>query len=343
METCAGAPRGPLRVAANHLLEAETIAVEPCGFGDLRPLGSAGIAVSRLGLSGHYGLPVEGFIRGVEAGVNLLFWEPNYDTLTQFARRIDAGTRSRLHFIAGSFEADAGRVGRDVERALRNLRLECLSIFIMFWVRSRERIRDDVRELLDRLQCEGKIRTAGLSTHDRRLAVEAIDLGWNPLMVRHSAVHFKAEQEVFPQAVARGTSVVTFSNTCYGRLVRAIEPAKLTAADCYRYSLSQPGVTTCLTAPATLEQLAKNLRALSDPRLGDQQRETIRVLRGETVRARDAVPQIRTERVKENASPHARLLTSKGHAPRMPYLCAADEAAFQPARKIQPRRNAAAR
>lgn len=260
---------------------AERIAAEPLAIGqptrvELRALRSAEILVSRMGLSGHYGLPVEGFIRGVEAGVNLLFWEPNYDTLTQFARRIDANLRDRLHFVAGSFEAEPARVRKDVERALRNLRLETLSLFVVFWVRSPERIRDDLRELLERLQKEGKIRQAGLSTHDRAFAADAIEQGWNPVMVRHSAVHCKAEQEVFPSAVKRGTSIITFSNTCYGRLVKAIAPTGLTAADCYRYTLAQPGVTTCLTAPATVEQLEENLRALAAPKLGSEPRETLR-------------------------------------------------------------------
>jgi hypothetical protein len=245
---------------------------------DRRALGLPNILVSPLGLSGHYGLPVAGFERGVEAGINLLFWEPNYNTLTEFARRIFPSLRSDLHFMAGTFEAEPKRVRQDVERALRNLRLDVLSLFMVFWVRSRERIRDDLRELLDRLQAEGKIRKFGLSTHDRSFAADSIDEGWNPVMVRHSAVHFKAEEDVFPRAAAKGTGIITFSNTCYGRLIPVIEPVGLTAADCYRYSLAQEGVTTCLTAPSTLEQLEVNLAALRLPEIEPEQCRALRHL-----------------------------------------------------------------
>jgi predicted aldo/keto reductase-like oxidoreductase len=76
-----------------------------------------------------------------------------------------------------------------------------------------------------------------------------------------------------------GTTLITFNNTCYGRLLgqhAGYDGPPISAADCYRYTLSQPGVTACLTAPSSLEELEENLTALSDPRLTD---ETVAVLR----------------------------------------------------------------
>jgi HEAT repeat protein len=233
-----------------------------------RRLGRSGPTVSALGVSGHYGLPVEGFRRAVEAGVNLLFWEPNYVTLTEFAGRLAAAERRALHFIAGTFEADARRVTRDAERALRQLKVERLALFLMFWVQGWNRITPDVRAALERLQQAGKIVAYSLSTHNRALAVEAIEAGWDPVMVRHSAAHRGAEQAILSRAVALGTSIITFNNTCYGRLLQAHgDLAAPAAADCYRYSLAQHGVTVCLSAPATLEQLDENLAAVRDPAL----------------------------------------------------------------------------
>lgn len=253
-----------------------------------KPLGPQNILVSRIGLSGHYGLPAEGYAEGVEAGVNLFFWEPNYDTLTSFAKLIPKSTKLCLHFIAGTFESEVDRVRRDVERALRNLRIESLSLFLIFWVRSSERIDEALLRLLDDLQREGKTRMVGLSTHDRSLAIQAIRDRWNPVMVRHSAVHPKAEQEVFPIAQEHKTSLITFSSTCYGRLIRAILPAGLSAADCYRYSVMQPSVTTCLAAPSTLEQLRENLTALQNPTLTAEQLEKIRSI-GAVLRERETL------------------------------------------------------
>jgi aryl-alcohol dehydrogenase-like predicted oxidoreductase len=232
-----------------------------------------------MGISGHYGLPVEGFVRAFEAGVNLMFWEPNYRTLTEFIGRIGPGDRRSIHFLAGTFEADGERIVRDTERVLRALKVERIAIFLLFWVQSWARVTADVREALERLKAEGKIAAYGLSTHSRALAVEAIDTGWDPVMVRHSAAHRGAEEQVFPKAAARGTSVITFSNTCYGRLLEphaGLQPPS--AADCYRYALAQPGVLACLSAPASLAQLDENLAALRDPGLPEDRRQHLEAI-----------------------------------------------------------------
>jgi HEAT repeat protein len=249
-----------------------------------RALGPEGPVVSPLGVSGHYGLPVEGFARAAEVGVNLFFWEPNYATLTRFMTRLGPTDRRQLHLLAGTFEADGVKIRKDAERALRNLRLERLGVFLIFWTQSWPRITDDVRDALERLKAEGKVQVYGLSTHNRSLAAEAIREGWDPVMVRHSAAHRKAEMEVFPVARDRGTSILTFNNTCYGRL---LDPA-FRPSDCFRFTLTTPGVSACFTAPATLEQLEENLDALRNPALADDVRDRL-IRRGEWLYREDTV------------------------------------------------------
>jgi hypothetical protein len=241
-----------------------------------RPLGSNGSRVAPLGVSGHYGLPVAGFVQALEAGVNLLFWEPAYQTLTRFASQLPASERRGLHWVAGTFEADGRRVRRDAEQALRTLGLDRLAVFLVFWVRSWARLAPDVLPELARLKEQGKVESWGLSTHSRALAVEAMAAGWDPVMVRHSAAHRGAERDVFPHAQAAGRGLLTFSCTCYGRLLRpraGLPPPS--AADCYRYTLEQPGVAACFSAPATVEQLDENLTALRDPVLPDGRRAAL--------------------------------------------------------------------
>lgn len=256
--------------------QVQDCALEPLTFGAktsplTRLLGRH--LVCPLGISGHYGLPVEGFVRACEAGVNVLFWEPNYSSLTAFFQRLALPDRQRLHLIAGTFEAEGRRIRRDVERVLRLLRIERLPLLMMFWVQNWKRIDDEVRKALDALRSEGLIADYGLSTHNRVLAVEAMEQGWNPIMVRHSAAHRGAEEQIFPRADELDTSLITFNNTCYSRLLRpheTLEPPS--AADCYRYALSMP-VRVCLSAPATLEQLDENLAVLRDPELPEERRD----------------------------------------------------------------------
>jgi hypothetical protein len=266
-------PQPPWQPPERPSVVQEPFTLRPGAPPHARRLGPEKLLVAPMGLSGHYGLPVEGFARAVEAGVNLLFWEPNYQTLTAFSNRISPSQRRDLHFLVGTFEAGAARIRKDVERALRNLQIERISLFLIFWTRSWERVTDEVLGALERLRKEGLIAMPGLSTHSRLLAAEALAAGWDPVMVRHSAAHRGAETQVFPHVAKRGASLITFNNTCYARLLKpqGDKPAPR-PADFYRYTLSFPEVTLCLSAPATLEQLDENLQALDDPHLPEDRR-----------------------------------------------------------------------
>jgi hypothetical protein len=249
-----------------------------------RQLGPGGPVVSPLGVSGHYGLLVEGFGRAFEQGVNLFFWEPNYTSLTRFTARLSHSDRRQVHLLAGTFEAEGSKIRKDAERAIRNLKVERLGVFLIFWTQSWQRITDDVRDALERLKADGKVQVYGLSTHSRQLAADAIRAGWDPVMVRHSAAHRKAEAEVFPVAQEHGTSVITFNNTCYGRL---LDPA-FRPSDCFRFTINTPGVSASFTAPATMEQLDENLDALRNPELADDVRDRL-IRRGEWLYREDTV------------------------------------------------------
>ena len=103
-----------------------------------------------------------------------------------------------------------------------------------------------------------------------------MEQGWNPVMVRHSAAHRGAEKAIFPRAAELGTSLITFNNLCYARILRARqEGATPRPADFYRYALSQPAVQLCLSAPATLEQLEENLTVLQDLDLPEDRRQPL--------------------------------------------------------------------
>jgi hypothetical protein len=279
-------PEQPWQPRKSDTIPAETLDVRLSVSRRAKPLSVDGPSIAPMAISGHYGLPIEGFIRAVEAGVNLLFWEPNYRTLNEFAARLSPMHRRQLLFLAGTFEAEPDRIVKDVDRVLRSLRIERVSIFQLFWVQNWLRVTPEVREVLEKLQKAGKIERFGLSTHSRPLAIEAIETGWNPVMIRHSAAHRGAEEKVFPAALRRGTSILTFNNTCYGRLLKGVESPD--AADCYRYSLEQPGVTACIAAPATLQQLDQNLLALHEPELPSVGRERLR-RQGEMVYREDIV------------------------------------------------------
>jgi aryl-alcohol dehydrogenase-like predicted oxidoreductase/HEAT repeat protein len=266
--------------------EDERRASTQAGVAALRPLGTTGLAVAPLGLSGAQALPEAAFRTARAAGVNLFFWEPSYLTLTRFLRR---ERRQELVLVAGSFHAERGAIEADVERALRRLRTDHLDVFLLFWARSPARLSAAAFEWLSGLRQAGKIRSFGFSTHHRDLAAQALaERPWPVIMTRHSAAHPGAEEALLPLALRQGTGVLTFSALCYGRLLQPIAgaPPPPSAADCYRYSLSQPGVAACLSAPRRFKELAENLEALRAPVLPPEALAALRA-HGRLVHAED--------------------------------------------------------
>ncbi|HWN69833.1 MAG TPA: aldo/keto reductase, partial [Haliangium sp.] len=175
----------------------------------------------------------------------------------------------------------------DVDMALRRLRTDHLDVFLLFWVRSPARLSEQAFACMQRLKAAGKIRAAGFSTHHRDIACQAVTAAaWDVVMMRHSAAHPGAEEAFLPLAAARGVGVLTFSALCYGRLLEASpEHAAPSAADCYRYSLSQPGVTACISAPQRYRELVENLAVLEAPVLGQATQDALRA-HGRRVHAR---------------------------------------------------------
>jgi HEAT repeat protein/diketogulonate reductase-like aldo/keto reductase len=227
-----------------------------------RAFGRAGFTVAPLAISGAYDLPCRALESAHAAGVDLYFWEPGYDQLTRFLRT----QRDRTHIITGTYHGDPASIRLDVERALRTLRREILDVFLLFWTRSSARLDAESFAVLDALRREGKLRAIGFSTHDREIARGAIETTpWDVVMIRHSAAHPGIETAVLPTARETNTAIVTFSALTYGRMLSG--PNAPTPAECYRYSLAQPGVTACISAPRRHRELAANLEALAHPSL----------------------------------------------------------------------------
>jgi diketogulonate reductase-like aldo/keto reductase len=238
-----------------------------------RPFGRAGFTVAPLAISGAYDLSPRALETAEASGVDLYFWEPGYDALGQFLRV--RGRRDRARVITGTYHADATSIRADVDRALRSLRRDTLDAFLLFWTRSPARLDAEAFAVLDELRRAGKIRAVGFSTHHRELARDAIETSaWDVVMIRHSAAHPGIETALLPTARARDTAIVTFSALCYGRMLSGAGAPS--PSDCYRYSLAQPGVTACISAPRRYRELAENLRVLTSPSLSDDQLAALR-------------------------------------------------------------------
>jgi diketogulonate reductase-like aldo/keto reductase/HEAT repeat protein len=239
-----------------------------------RPFGRAGWSIAPLAISGVFEPSPNALAAAEAGGVDLYFWEPGYRNLARFLRaRV---RRDSARVITGSYHAERESIEADVDRALRNLRRDAIDVFLLFWTRSPARVDDAAFVAMERLRRSGKVRAIGFSTHHRDLARTAIETHtWDTVMIRHSAAHPGIERELLPVARERGTAIVTFSALCYGRMLAG--PGAPSAQDCYRYSLSQPGVTACISAPRRHVELIENLAVLARPELDDAAIEAMRV------------------------------------------------------------------
>ena len=281
-----------------------------------------------------------------------MFWEPGYDTMTRFVTRLSPPGRAAIHFVAGTFEADGDRVRRDAERALRSLGVERLAVFLLFWVRSWARVSGDVLAALQRLRDAGKVASFGLSTHQRGLAVEALERGWDPVMVRHSAAHRKAEAEIFPRAVGtrRGADHLQRHllrpppRPARRRAARPTRPTATATASRSRASrpasphrprsMSSTRTSGRSTTPSSPRRRMAALRARGDL----VYREDVRL---PSVRAAGLIPGNSGRDEKSGPRP-TKPLTSRGHASPVPYLYECRETTVVDGPDDHPRRSAAA-
>jgi HEAT repeat protein len=240
-----------------------------------RALGKTGLQVAPLAISGAFDLPSRVYATALEAGVNTFFWEPAYTELTTFLRRAVRSTEPVI--VAGSYHGHASAIEEDIDATLRRLKTDHLGVFLIFWTRSGARLSDEAFNALERAKQAGKIRSFGFSTHDRALAKKALgEHPWPVVMTRHSAAHPGAETAFFPEALARNVGVFTFSALCYGRMLNTVDGFSPEATDCYRYSLSQPGVSACISAPRYAKELTENLQVLGRSTLEPAAQERMR-------------------------------------------------------------------
>jgi hypothetical protein len=243
------------------IIETTTATARPVADVAQRPFGRAGFSVAPLAISGAFDPSSTALELAADAGVNLWFWEPGYENLTKHLR-----THSGDHVITGSYHADARSIEADVDRALRKLRRTHLDVLLLFWSRSPSRVDPAAYAAIAHLKRSGKVRALGFSTHHRELARNAIIASpWDCVMIRHNAAHPGIETELLPTAHEHGTAILTFSALLYGRMLSG--PNAPSPAECYRYSLSQPGVTAVISAPRRRSEVRENVAILTQPSL----------------------------------------------------------------------------
>jgi aryl-alcohol dehydrogenase-like predicted oxidoreductase len=260
-----------------------------CQFGPHAP------RVLRLGFSASYRPGADVVRRALDAGINFLFCYGWDQQMIRVLRELSPAQRQQCVIATGAFNFRLGRpnVRKTLEKRLRQLRTDYIDVFLFLGVMKPAHFPPDLREELRKLKEDGKVLAVGMSCHDRRFAGQlAAERELDVLMVRYNAAHRGAEEEVFPHVGPDGPRIISYTATCWRRLLR--RPREWPrhrpvpdAAMCYRFALSHPAVDVCLTAPSNVEQLQENLRALEQGPLSDEEMAFMREF-GDVVHRRGA-------------------------------------------------------
>jgi len=229
-------------------------------------LGRTGLNVCRLGLASSYGAPASTVERAFDHGVNYFYWGSIRRSRFGDGLRALAQRRDRFLLVTQSYSRVASLIGPSLERALRALRFDYTDVLLLgLWNGAPPpRILDACRKLRER----GLVRHLAVSTHNRPLVGRlASDARFDIFHMRYNAVHRGAEREVFPHLlVERPPGLVSFTATSWRQLLghARIPPGEKipTAADCYRFVLTEPAVNICMTGPANAAQFDQALEAL---------------------------------------------------------------------------------
>ena len=234
-----------------------------------RVLGKTGLTVGRLGLGSSYGAPAAAYEKAFEQGCNYFYWgSMRREGMGDAIRHLAPQHREKLVVVLQSYSRWGIRLASHVESGLSRLGLDHADLLVLGWHNRPlgARLMDAAMRLIER----GRVRHLAVSAHDRPVFLQhARDLRLEVLMVRYNAAHRGAGTEVFPHVTtgdAPRPGVVTYTATRWGTLIdpRCTPPGLRmpTAAECYRFALSNPLTDVCLTGPATAAEMDANLRAL---------------------------------------------------------------------------------
>lgn len=247
-------------------------------------LGRSGLEVGRLGIGSGYGIPAAAVEKAYrEHGINYLYWSlSRRGGMTDAIRTLAPCYRDDLVIVMQTYDHSSLFLERAHERGLRKLGIDHADVLILGWFN-----RYPGRRVLDaalRLKEQGKVRFLAMSGHNRRThgAVAAMsDTPIDILMVRYNAAHTGAERDVFPHLPKENRPGVTsYTATRWGQLLKArkMPPGEkpLTAAECYRFVLSNPDVDLCFTGPKNEAEMDAALLALEDGPMSPEEMERVR-------------------------------------------------------------------
>ncbi len=247
-------------------------------------LGAAGFPVCRLGFSASYRPGIRTIHRAIDEGLNYFFGYGFDGQLKKALREAFKSKREKLVLATGAYNLLVGypNLRRSLEKRLRQFSTDYIDVFLFLGVMKEKEFPPKAMEELARFREEGKVRSIGMSCHNRKFIGKLASEGaLDVFMLRYNAAHRGAERDIFPYLEKHHPGVVSYTATRWTELMRrpkgwpkdGLVP---NAGMAYRFVLSNPHVHVCLTAPTNEKQLKENLAAFRQGPLNEEEMHFMR-------------------------------------------------------------------
>ena len=174
-------------------------------------LGATEIPVHRLGLSATNRPGKLTIHRAIDAGVNYFFAYGFDRQMVTTLRDLFKREREKHVIATGAYNLLVGHqnLRRTLEKRLRQFRTDYIDVFMFLGVMKPKQFAEPLRDEMQRLREEGKVRFIGMSCHDRIFAGKLAEEGaLDVFMIRYNAAHRGAEREIFPYVVHHNARIV---------------------------------------------------------------------------------------------------------------------------------------
>jgi aryl-alcohol dehydrogenase-like predicted oxidoreductase len=241
-------------------------------------LGQTGIEVARLGIASSFGADTNVYHEALEAGCNYFTWGTFIRGRSSpfkifFQQLVEARRRAEVVLGLLSYSHTGFFGNLFLESALRQMGTDYIDCLILGYYPKRppNRVLDWAR----RVKSEGKVRAIGLTTHNRAVVPELIQEGVIDFFhIRYNAVHRGAEQDIFPHLGSSRPGLVSFTATCWGKLLKQSKmPDGVmapTAGDCYRFVLARDEIDISMMGVKDLTMFRENLAEIRQGPLGEE-------------------------------------------------------------------------
>ena len=253
-------------------------------FKEKRILGRTGLSVSRLGLASGYGVPAKTVEKAFhEYGINYFYWStPRKSAMGDGLKNLIKDHREDIIIVLQSYDHIGITVKRSVHKGLKALGIEYADVILLGWQNwgPPKRLLNEAMELRE----NGLVRHIGMSGHSRRLFSEIAQRQNSPIdifMLRYNAVHRGAENDVFPSLPKdKRQGITIYTATSWGKLLNPKKmpegEAPVSAADCYRFVLTNPHADLCMMGSRTDEEFAQGVSALEKGPLSEEEMTRIK-------------------------------------------------------------------